>query len=138
MTSNPRNFEVSLRQAIAELERRHSLGETEVCESVLADFPQVMEHRDSVLELIYFEYVLSQDSESPISADELQSRFPEYQDELQKILNVDRAFRNSSDTDALDSKTVPTDLQSGIYSGADALEEFDGFGDYEVLEKIGH
>ena len=137
MTSNSRSFEVSLRQAIAELERRHVLGETEICESVLVDFPQVRERRDSVLELIYFEYVLSQDSGTPISGDELQSRFPEYQVELQKILNVDRAFRNSSDTDALDSKTIDTNLQSGSYSGTKSHEEFDGFGDYELLEKIG-
>ncbi|MCU0720935.1 MAG: hypothetical protein MUC83_14590, partial [Pirellula sp.] len=93
-------LEITLRQAIAELERLHHLGETHLCETVLSTFPKVREHRDSVLELIYYEYVLSQDREQPISDVELQQRFPEFEADLQKILNVDHVFRTPRDTES--------------------------------------
>lgn len=137
MTANPIHFEASLRAATAELERRYGLGQTQVCESVLADFPQLGERRDSVLELIYFEYVLSQDSRRPISDQDLQDRFPEYRVELQKILNVDRVFRNQMDTDAIEGRAVANDYGTSPLLRNGSPDEFEGFGDYELLERIG-
>lgn len=137
MSVKPVNAEIPLRKAIAELKRRHGIGENEISESVLNEFPELRENRESVLELIYFEYVLSQDSGRPISDDDLQRRFPEFQADLQKILNVDRAFRSSRDTDPAYDKTVSTDLAVGLENDADPQFEFDGFGDYELVGILG-
>ncbi len=63
----------SLRISIAELARADSVP-------------------DSVLELIYLEYVLSQETPRPLSPAVLLQRFPEYQSDLQKILSVDHVF----------------------------------------------
>ena len=137
MSVKPANFEIPLRQAIAELERRHGIGETDVCESVLSEFPELREHRDSVLELIYFEYVLSQESGCPISDDALHQRFPEFQADLQKILNVDRAFRNAPDTEHAYGKAIGHDLEDRSDNNAEPHLEFEGFGDYELVGILG-
>ncbi len=136
-------LETSLRQAITELERLHQLGETELCESVLEMFPAVRENRDSVLELIYYEYVLSQDREQPISDHELQQRFPEFQSDLKKILNVDHLFRAAPDTESdlgtnhtFDDATA-LDRRSGLENYTSFGFENEEFGDYEQLEVLG-
>ena len=136
-------LETTLRQAIAEIERLHHLGETCLCETVLSTFPSVREHRDSVLELIYYEYVLSQDREQPISDLELQQRFPEFQVDLQKILNVDHVFRTPRDTESdLDAHRTFDDAsyqdrRSSLENDNRSGLEHEEFGDYELLEILG-
>ncbi len=137
MSVQPAKFESQLRQAIAELERRHGIGETDVCESVLNEFPELREHRDSVLELIYFEFVLSQGSSCPISGESLQLRFPEYQADLQKILNVDRAFRTTPDTDHAYGRTRGNTFRGGLEIDTDLHSAFEIFGDYELVGVLG-
>lgn len=140
---NTAELEITLRQAIAELERLHDLGETRLCETVLITFPTVREHRDSVLELIYYEYVLSQDREQPISDLELQQRFPEFQADLRKILIVDQVFRIPRDTeyDFDTDRTLEVDLNRnrrlGLENESRPRFEHEEFGDYELLKILG-
>ena len=52
MSVKPVNVEIPMQKAVAELKRRHGIGENVVCESVLNEFPELRENRVSVLELL--------------------------------------------------------------------------------------
>lgn len=127
----------SLRQALQELERRHGLGESNLCESILAKCPELSQTREAVLELIYLEFVLSEEANRPISAEALQLRFPEYQADLQKILSIDHVFRDQADTPSPADSTIGSQLKIGQATRNDRKLQFDQLGDYELLEVIG-
>ncbi|MCC6511449.1 MAG: hypothetical protein IT423_20285, partial [Pirellulaceae bacterium] len=128
----------SLRQALAELERRHELGDSNLCESILAERPDLCQSREAVLELIYLEFVLSQEANHPISAEALQLRFPEYRADLQKILSVDRVFRDQAHTPSPTDSTIGSQLNGSQSARIDRNLQFDQLGDSELLEIIGH
>lgn len=104
MAASPINApENSLSDAMAELDRRHRLGESDVCESVLAGFPELCAERDAVLEQVYFEFVLCQESNRPISPESLLRRFPEYQTDL--VSPLEFLFREHGASECLDRAT---------------------------------
>lgn len=133
----PPQIEEARRLAEAELKRRHAFGESNLCESLLQSWPELIQSRDSVLELIYLEYVLSQETNQPISLAVLQQRFPEYKSDLQKILNVDHVFRDQADTSIPTDPTIRENVDDDPFAVNISRIPHDLLGDYEVLDVIG-
>ncbi len=101
-------------------------------ETVLNRFPKLALNQEQKLEIIYLELVIGREAGHAIEGKELIQRFPELASEIEQLIEVDAAVHWSSD--------------SGLRSAAANATEFDsdaarsgspGFGDYQILEKIG-
>jgi eukaryotic-like serine/threonine-protein kinase len=112
-------------------------GSSRSCEEVLASYPDLCVDRDSVLELIYLEYVLRQDQgadlESNLLVDDYLQRFPDYAEDIVKLLQVDVAF-SSLNTVGSDPFATNETLSSVAKWGP----SIGVIGDYRLLEVLGH
>jgi serine/threonine-protein kinase len=116
--------ESQLRQICDELERRVRDGERQVAEQLLAKHPELVANVDSALELIYREFVtLDELGERPTVGD-LARRFPQWKNEIQKLLEVHQAFGAD---DGQPARTIPL-ATVGIGTM---------IGRYQLLQEIG-
>ena len=88
------NSQSALRKQAADLLTSSlASGDDLAAESTLTAFPLLAKDRESVLELIYLEWILRNEHGKPCSLDQFAQRFPDYQPDLEKLLEVDEAMR---------------------------------------------
>lgn len=85
----------SLKQAADSLEKRIELGEPRATESVLNAYPALATNRDSVLELMYLEWVLRCERDELPNVKEYFERFPEFASDFEKLVRVDEVVRGA-------------------------------------------
>lgn len=85
-------------------------------ESLLEKFPQLASDRESVLELIYLEWIVRQERGEACSFEDYSARFPEYRADLGKLLEVDDALRDAMGEEPLSGS------KRGRLSGASLLD----------------
>src|SRR5436190_11018537 len=88
--------ERQLRQACAELDRRLRAGESCRAEALLAAYPAVAANADLALELIYTEFVTREQLGQRPSPAEWGQRFPQWQERLQRLFQVDQLMQPQS------------------------------------------
>ena len=98
-------------------------GQNQACEAVLAIFPEIASNRDGVLELIYLEYVLRTETGEKPNGENFASRFPEYFDDITRLLQVDQAMR-FHDTSEAEQSTVNGRMTSETMGSRNAEEQF--------------
>jgi serine/threonine protein kinase/WD40 repeat protein len=129
-----------LRKACAELERRLRAGEACQAENILAAFPAIANHVNSVLELIYTEFVIRQELGQRPSPEEYYQRFPHLRADLAQVFAVHRFASADQTKDAME-RLQPGFSGTGSGAAAEAaaargghLKPLEG---YEILEEIG-
>ncbi|MDZ4850207.1 MAG: serine/threonine-protein kinase [Pirellulaceae bacterium] len=133
--ASPSNASLLIKAA-AELERCLRENQVRACESVLEKFPQLNADADAVLELIYLEYVLRQESGQEQSSELFLSKFPQNRDEVLKLLQVDEAIRSKSNLHPTAKFAEELDDTHSEANEA-RLPKIDQIGDYSLLEVIG-
>ena len=133
------------RQAAGLVESLVGFADDRVCERVLDEFPDLRSHPEAVLELIYLEHVLRSERGHGATLAELQSRFPNFATDIERLMCVDEAMRHPRDGESLatvDRRSDPKTVAS-IDEKPEPLEEsFTGrgprrIGRYEILDVIG-
>ncbi len=81
-----------MRLASRELERRVNSHDPLACETVLQLYPQLNSDAESLLELIYLEFLLRQEQGDDQALNSLIARFPGMQTEILKLIQVDQAL----------------------------------------------
>lgn len=125
----------ALTRAIDDLEKRVRGGERKSCESILRAYPDVAADKDSLLELIYTEYVLRQELGQAAPIADWIARFPEWQADLEALFQVDAYVQKEVDSDA-DTKWAGARPRHPERQG-----EKDGLGRigrFRLLEEIGY
>src|SRR5437870_4251429 len=89
-------LEKQLRQACAGLDRRLRGGEACGADMLLAASPALAANADLAVELIYTEFVTRQELGQNPSPAEWYQRFPQWQDRLQRLFQVDQLLQPSS------------------------------------------
>jgi len=122
-----------LRWACAELGRRLRAGESCAAEDYLRAEPDLSDHPDYALELIYTEYVVREELGQQPSAEEWPARFPEYRERLERLLQVHEGLRLEPPTDPAFGPDTPPPSGDALGGPSPGLH-LDG---YEVLEEVG-
>ena len=84
-----------LKQAADQLTRLVENGDVRVTESILTHFPPLAASRESVLELLYLEWIVRNERGDACSLTHFADRFPAYREDLAKLLEVDDAMRGA-------------------------------------------
>jgi WD40 repeat protein len=123
-----------MRLASRELERRVNARDSLACESVLQLYPQLSSDAESLLELIYLEFVLRQELGDEQALSSLIARFPTWQTEILKLVQVDQAMVATHPTQL---SVVRRPSRSARTAAGPSPQLPEQFGDYELLEVIG-
>lgn len=131
----PRNDDVRLRLGLADLERRFRADAACPSEEVLAEYPDLARDPDAALEVIYTEHVMRQERGEEPTLQEWTRRFPQWHDELRKLLDVHHLMTDPA----------PASRTTGVRHLADTWRPHDSspeplpsrLGDYEILELLG-
>ncbi|MEM8680057.1 MAG: protein kinase [Planctomycetota bacterium] len=136
------DFEQRLRRARAEVERRVREGEVDVAEKLLAATPQI--DGDYAIELIYTEFVVLEELGAQPSVQQTLARYPQWQDQLERLLKVHHALADDDDFDVTASAdTLVSEPHASQMSTRDGQPTAEGdvgpsmIGQYELLEEIG-
>lgn len=123
-----------LARALGDLEKRLRAGEAQCCESVFAAYPQVAENKEALLELIYTEFVLSQELGRKTPASDWLARFPQWQADLRDLFRVDEFVSHAdlAGPSACDSQAV--DDWERMRAGQ---AELGVIGRFQLIEEIG-
>lgn len=112
--------------------------QTDACETIFERFPELHSHPDGILEIIYLEYVLRQEANPTEDAASLVSeytqRFPEYADDIVKLLEVNQAFSSLGLTSS-GSHSSPGQLHALGRMDWDA--PIGRIGEYQLQEVLG-
>ncbi len=122
-------------RALQALEKHVLSGDGLATESTLANFKDLSDVQDFVLELAYTEYVLRQELGIVSSADEFRARFPQLGDELTRMLEVDQALNHESLRGAK-SRLIGSEEEL-LTATVGSLLAGSQFGDYQLLNVIG-
>ena len=123
-------------------------GHERAVETVLSAHPQLADDRDALLELIYLEFVLRQETMRPVDEASLCGRFPELAQDIRMLMEVDAAVHWSPShatkaelsighpaMDTPQSFLPAEETPHSLIRQASAIEG--GFEDYQILDKIG-
>ena len=138
--STPASVETSeqrLRRLSAELRERLLAGQAAAIEEILVREPQLAQEPDSVLELIYSEFVFREAQGVPLSADEWQGRFPQWHERLARLIEVHRALHSQAALETAGPAATHTDGEAPPSQGESPDESHIESGRYELLEEIG-
>ena len=129
--------EQRLRRLCGELRERLHAGQAAAMEELLSREPHLAEEPESVLELLYTEFVVREEQGAPLSADEWRQRFPQWHERLVRLIEVHRALHSQAALET--SGSTATHAAGGASDGA--VENADTppteSGRYELLEEIG-
>ncbi len=123
-----------VRAAMLELEVKIRSGVATSCESIFANFPQVLLDKEAVLEVIYTEFVLRQELGQEVSTKEWIGRFPQWSRDLEELFQVHDLVSQDAPFGEL------SDSQSGLESwivGTDTQLSRPRIGNYEIIKEIG-
>ena len=93
------NADRQLRQACAELVRRLQAGQPCHAEDFLTTLPASASGDESVLELIYTEYVVREGLGQKPDPAEWYARFPQWRERLERLFHVGELMRAESDSE---------------------------------------
>jgi eukaryotic-like serine/threonine-protein kinase len=116
--------------ACAELEKRHDSGDYCQAEEYLKRYPSISHTISSVLELIYAEYRARRRTGKEGLPAEWYARFPQWQDELRRLFEVDSALEGANPSLLPDQASAPSQTQAPT-AGATC------FGRYSMVRLIG-
>ena len=125
------SIERELRSACAELDRRLRAGEHCRAEDYFAVLTALSEDVDRALELIYTEYVAREALGQPPTATEWLERFPQWRDQLGRLLELHELLR---DTEVDQAEAIEGSPVEGAVSRRMSQRVA---GHYEVLEEAG-
>jgi len=126
-------IEDQLRRACAELERRLRGGDSCSARELLDAFPDLAEHKDVALELIYTEFVIRQELGETPSPDRWHDQFPHWHDDLRQLFQVHDVLGDTAEDEAVSGETPASSEGDILYVPAGQQ-----IGQYEVLEELGH
>ncbi len=126
-------IEDQLREACAELERRLRDGDSCSARDLLGAFPDLAEHKDAALELIYTEFVIRQELGETPSPDRWHDQFPHWHDDLRQLFQVHELLGDTAEDEVAGGET-PAFFESDIQH----VPAGQRIGQYEVLEELGH
>jgi eukaryotic-like serine/threonine-protein kinase len=128
-----KELERQVRQACDELETHLRAGQSYRTEDCLAAYPELAADNDSILEILYFEYVVREEMGEALSAEDWYRRFPEQQIPLKKIFQIHHDACGLSSSGAASLQTL-TPLQFVAQQRAFVQRRL---GKYEILEELG-
>jgi serine/threonine protein kinase/tetratricopeptide (TPR) repeat protein len=96
VTAGPPSHDPRASQVIAEFSERWRNGERPRAEEYLARFPELLQHPEAAIDLIYEEICLRQDSDEVIDEEEVYRRFPQWRDQLKVLLRCDRILASAA------------------------------------------
>src|SRR5206468_6265771 len=126
--------EKQLRQACAELDRRLRAGESCRAEGLLAAYPALAANAELALELIYTEFVTREQLGQRPSPIEWGQRFPQWQDRLQRLFQVDQLMQPDSSGATAPGFTLPPSHDAGGTLQDSPPRASEG---YEILAPLG-
>lgn len=131
--------EFQLRDACGDLARRLRLGERRVAEQILAEKPDLAARTDVALELVYTEFVTLEELGQPLDPDELYARFPQYRDQLERLLRIHQAFGDDGLSQSVQTSHGAGSTHDGFPIGSATGSALVGarIGNYQLLEAIG-
>ena len=117
-------LERKLRQACQQLDARLRAGEMVRAESWLHEQPDLSQHEESAVELIFAEFLAREAIGQKASPEEYYERFPQWKNRLERLFNVDELLRDS--------------LVEGVNaSNAARRASSAGINSYEIMEHVG-
>ena len=132
-------LEWKVREACGELGRRLRNGEHCSAEEYFERLPAVDCHSDSVLELIYTEYVVREELGQAVTADEWYVRFPSWSDDLRQMFEVHRQFNAVETHVSVSGSSNGTPFSSPKVQSVESRHWESGrlIGCYQLFEEIG-
>ncbi len=137
---NREGLEQLLRRSCREVELRVRAGEDLVSEAILASFPELAADAELALDVIYTEYVTREELGQRPTAVELSTRFPQWSDRLERLLDVDAALGEikPESLTVLPKSTWEGDPKSITTHGPNPPNPIRRrIGQYEILQEIG-
>jgi serine/threonine protein kinase len=91
------NTDRSQLPALIAIELRHRWERRCPCfiESYFQRFPELLKHREQVLDLIYAEYCERRQQQDTFESEEYYDRFPDFQDSLERLFQIDSLFEGA-------------------------------------------
>ncbi|MFN9850631.1 MAG: protein kinase domain-containing protein [Planctomycetota bacterium] len=108
-------------------------------------WPDLFENREAALDLIYSQYCLAEDTDTPPCREEYCSKYPEFAEELHRLLDVHQELGNLSGSSVIFQTMILDSTQSTLEPkkvNANPPAEPKGFpfvrlGRFEVFERVG-